>query len=91
METDTEQHPTHKQPRPTTLDEIRDLAVIDPASTDRPNYAGLMGISKFTAYDDCRSGRVPVIKVGSRYKVKVQELRRQLGDLPQLDSEAAAY
>lgn len=81
---------SERPPRPTTLDEIRGLAVIRAFSTTEPNYAGLMGLSEDAVYREIREGRVPVTRIGAsnsrrpRYRVLVAPTRRLLGDLPPL-------
>ncbi|WOP17407.1 hypothetical protein [Raineyella sp. LH-20] len=69
------------EPRFTKLEEIRTLAVIPLYSEDVPNWAGLVGASRATAYSDASTGKVPTVRVGRRIHVPVPALRRMLGDL----------
>lgn len=76
--------PEDQQPRPTTLAEIRDLGMIPLWSKEKPNWAGLAGVSKWTAYAAARSKQVKTTRAGRQIVVPVPPLRRQLGDLPPL-------
>lgn len=70
----------HELPaRPTTLEEIRPLAVLPIYSTERPSLAGLIGCSRWTAYNDVRLGRWPAVHVGRAIRVPVPKLLAQLG------------
>lgn len=76
-------------PRPTTLAEVRDLAAIPVFSTDGPSWAGIMRVSKWTAYNLSAKKQIPgLIKIGRLYRVAVPELRRELGDLPSAVAKA---
>ncbi|MEJ7796648.1 MAG: hypothetical protein WKF50_13920 [Nocardioides sp.] len=77
--------PAEQTPHPTTLDEVRPLATIAVFSTSEPNAAGLLGMSRWTAYAEAKSGRLPTLRSGSRRaRVLVPALRRMLGDLAPL-------
>lgn len=65
-----------------SLNEIRHLATVDVAHETRPSAASVLGISRDTAFQMARDGRLPVIRCGRRVLVPVPELRRMLGDLP---------
>lgn len=83
--------PADQTPRPTTLDEVRPLATIAVFSATEPNAAGLLGMSRWTAYTEAKAGRLPTLPTGSRQvRVLVPALRRMLGDLPPMDDAAAA-
>lgn len=73
--------------RPTTLDEIDDLAVIEVFSTDGPNYAGLVGIPRSSAYHAVKNGDVPALKLGRYWRIPVGHLLQQLD---RLDSSAGS-
>lgn len=78
-------------PRPTSLDEVKHLAVIRLFSTDRPNYCGLVDIPRSTAYALAAEDKlgVRVIKAGKHYRVPVPALLRYL-DVQEQDREVAA-
>lgn len=69
------------EPRFTRLEEIREKAVIPLYSEDLPNWAGLVGANRATAYSDASLGKVPTVRVGRRIYVPIPALRRLLGDL----------
>ncbi|WP_030146132.1 hypothetical protein [Terrabacter tumescens] len=57
-----------------------DLAVIPVFSLTEPNYAGLLGLSEWKAYEQARRGVVETIPLlGSRKAVLVAPLLRRLG------------
>lgn len=77
-------------PFPTKLSEVRDLAAIPLFSAERPNFAGLMGASRWSAYTAARQEDIPVRRIGKQYFVLVQPLRRVLGDLPETSESEVA-
>ncbi len=67
-------------PHQTTVSEIVDLATVPVWSASKPNAAGLLGVSRFTAYNLARSGQMITIRLGrGRLVVPVAPLLRMLG------------
>lgn len=66
--------------RPTTLDEIRDLAFIDVWSDSKPNLAGLLGANRASTYVAVKRGDWPVHWAGRRARIKVPALLKLLED-----------
>ncbi|SRR5579875_1531656 len=50
---------------------------------DVPEAAAILGCDERTLRKDIREGRIPHVKTGSRYRVKVEWLRQQAGETPQ--------
>lgn len=68
---------------PVTLEEVRHLATLPVHSTTEPSAAGLLGLTRWHAYQSARKGELPgVLRIGGRLLVSVPALRRMLGDLP---------
>lgn len=77
MGTHTEQlEPTTA--RPTTLAEIKDKAVIEVYSVDRPNLAGLIDKERASTYASVLRGDYPSIREGRRVRIPVPALLRLL-------------
>ncbi len=72
---------TSGAPLPTTLAEVRDLALIPVWSDHEPSYAGVVRQSRWAAYGAAARGDIPVVKMGRLLFVPVPALRRMLGDL----------
>lgn len=58
-----------------------DLTALPPVVDMYPTAAAVLGIGRTTAYELARRGEfpVPVLKVGSRYRVVTANLRELLG------------
>jgi hypothetical protein len=68
-------------PHRTTLSEVRDLAVVPIYSASDPNAAGLLGLSRWTAYRLVRDGRLETIDLSeNRRLVPVRGLLTLLGE-----------
>lgn len=68
-------------PHRTTLSDIRDLAVVPIYSPTQPNAAGLLGVSRWTAYNLVRAGTLQTIALSeNRRVVSVRSLLALLGE-----------
>jgi hypothetical protein len=76
----TTSSPTENPPTPSpvwTVERIRALGAV----TDVATVGQIFGLSRSSAYELARSGRlpVPVLRVGSRYRVSVAAILTALG------------
>lgn len=67
--------------RITTLDEIRHLATLPVWSATEPSAAGLLGLSRWHAYQLAKNDGLPTLRFGGRVRVPVPALRKLVGDL----------
>jgi len=73
---------TTAAPKPTTIAEVLDLATIPLYSQTEPNWAGLIGCSRTSAYRLAHRGEIPVVRVGTHVRVKVPAVLAQLAQQP---------
>ena len=68
-------------PHRTTLSDVRDLAVVPIYSPTEPNAAGLLGVSRWTAYNLASAGTLETIRLSeNRLLVPVHSLLRLVGE-----------
>lgn len=68
-------------PHRTTLVDVRDLAVVPIYSATEPNAAGLLGISRWTAYRLATDGTLETIRLSeNRLLVPVHSLLSLVGE-----------
>jgi len=68
-------------PHRTTLNEVRDLVAVPIFSPTAPNAAGVLGVSRWTAYNLVRAGTLETIELSAnRRVVPVHGLLKLLGE-----------
>lgn len=66
---------------------LADLTGRDVCSVEE--VAAILGLSRGSAYQACRRGEVPALKVGARYVIPVRRLAAMLGADEATDTESA--
>jgi excisionase family DNA binding protein len=64
-------------PTPLTRSELRDRLTLTPVEASR-----VLGLSERSVYDALRSGRLPGVKVGTRWLVSASGIESLIGDEP---------